>query len=70
MKKFIKQLEKDQFTKVKGIAVPKMKTTPAQNMKLKEIKTRAQKVLHLSKLFGLTLNCLILKDPDSSKMYC
>ena len=27
MKKYIKQLEKDQFTKVRGIAVPKLKTT-------------------------------------------
>ena len=69
MKKYIKQLEKDQFTKVRGIAVPKLKTTRAQKRKLKEIKTRAQKALHFSKLFGLELNCLRLKDPDSSKMY-
>ena len=69
MKKYIKQLEKDQFTKVRGIAVPKLKTTQAQKRKLKEIKTRAQKALHFSKLFGLELNCLRLKDPDSSKMY-
>ena len=69
MKKYIKQLEKDQFTKVRGIAVPKLKTTQAQKRKLKENKTRAQKALHFSKLFGLQPNCLRLKDPDSSKMY-
>ena len=65
MKKYIKQLEKDQFTKVRGIAVPKLKTTQAQKRKLKEIKTRAQKALHFSRLFGLELDCLRLKDPDS-----
>ena len=69
MKKYIKQLEKDQFAKVRGIAVPKLKTTQAQKRKLKEIKTRAQKALHFSRLFGLELDCLRLKDPDSSKMY-
>ena len=69
MKKYIKQLEKDQFTKVRGIAVPKLKTTQAQKRRLKENKTRAQKALHFSKLFGLQPNCLRLKDPDSSKMY-
>ena len=69
MKKYIRQLEKDQFSKVRGTAIPKLKTTQAQNKKLKELKTRAQKALYFSKLFGLELDCLRLKDPDSSKMY-
>ena len=34
---------------------------------MKELKTRAQKALYFSKLFGLELDCLRLKDPDSSK---
>ena len=69
MKKYIRQLEKDQFSKVRGTAIPKLKTAQAQNKKLKELKTRAQKALYFSKLFGLELDCLRLKDPDSSKTY-
>ena len=69
MKKYIKHLEKDQFSKVRGTGIPKLKTAQAQNKKLKELKTRAQKALYFSKLFGLELDCLRLKDPDSSKIY-
>ena len=69
MRKYIRQLEKDQFTTVRGTAIPKLKTTQAQNKKLKELKTRAQKALYFSKLFGLELDCLRLKDPESSKTF-
>ena len=69
MRKYIRQLEKNQFTTVRGTAIPKLKTTHAQNKKLKELKTRAQKALYFSKLFGLELDCLWLKDPESSKTF-
>ena len=69
IKKYIRQLENDQFSKVRGTAIPKLKTSQAQNKKLKELKTRAQKALYFSKLFGLELDCLRLKDPDTSKTY-
>ena len=69
MKKYIRQLEKDQFCQVKGTAIPKLKSTQAQNKKLKELKSRAQKALHFSRLFGLEVDCLKFKDQDSSKTY-
>ena len=69
MKKYIRQLEKDQFCQVRGTAIPKLKSTQAQNKKLKELKSRAQKALHFSRLFRLEIDCLKLKDPDSSKTY-
>ena len=69
MKKYVRQLEKDQFCQVRGTAIPKLKSTQAQNKKLKELKSRAQKALHFSRLFGLEIDCLKMKDPDSSKTY-
>ena len=69
MKKYIRQLEKDQFCQVRGTAIPKLKSTQGQNKKLKELKSRAQKALHFSRLFGLEVDCLKLKDQDSSKTY-
>lgn len=69
MKKYIRQLEKDQYCQVRGTAIPKLKSTQAKNKKLKELKSRAQKALHFSSLFGLEIDCLKLKDPDSSKTY-
>ena len=69
MIKYIRQLEKDQFCQVRGTAIPKLKSTQAENKKLKELKSRAQKALHFSRLFGLEVDCLKLKDQDSSKTY-
>lgn len=69
MKKYIRQLEKDQFSKVKGTAIPNLKTAQAKNKKLKELKTRLRKALYFRELFGLQLDCSRLKDPDSSKTY-
>ena len=57
------------FSNVTGTAIPKLKTAQAQKKKLKELKTGTQKALYFSKLFGLELDCLRLKDPDSSKSY-
>ena len=37
MKKYIKHPEKDQFSKVWGTGIPKLKTAQAQNKKLKEL---------------------------------
>ena len=68
MKKYI-QLEKDQFSKVRGTGIPNLKTAQAKTKKLKELKTRAQKALYFRELFGLLLDCSRLKDPDSSKTY-
>ena len=36
---------------------------------MKEPKSRAQKALHSSTLFGLEVDCLKMKDQDSSKRY-
>jgi len=69
MKKYIRELENDQFSKVRGTAIPKLKTSQAQNKKMKELKTRVQEGLYFSKLFGLELDCLRLKDPDTSKTH-
>ena len=49
MKKYIKHPDKDQLSKVRGTGIPKLKTAQAQNKKLKELKTRAQKALYFSK---------------------
>ena len=69
IEKYIKLLEKDQFTKVRGIAIPNLKVTQAQNKKLKEIKGRPRKALYFSKLFGFDLDSSRLKDLDTSNMY-
>ena len=69
MKKYIKQLENDQFKKVRGTPVPMITTTQARNRKLKELKTRAQKALHFCTLFGLELDYLKLKDPEGVQTY-
>ena len=69
MKKYVRQLEKDQFSKVSGTAIPNLKTAQAKNKKLKELKARARKALYFRELFGLQLDCSRLKDPDSSKTY-
>ena len=69
MKKYIRELENDQFSKVRGTAIPKLKTSQAQNKKMKELKTRVQEGLYFSKLFGLELDCLRLKDSDTSKTH-
>jgi len=59
----------DNWRKVRGTAIPNLKTAQAKNKKLKELKTRAQKALYFRELFGLQLDCSRLKDPDSSKTY-
>jgi hypothetical protein len=69
MKKYIKGLEREQFTSVKGTAIPKLKTKQAQNRKLKVLKTRAEKALYFSTLFGLELDSLKLKDSDDPQTF-
>ena len=69
MKKYIRQLEKDEFSQVRGTGIPKLKSTQTQNKKLKEFKSKAQKALHFSSLFELELDYLKLKDPDISKTF-
>jgi len=65
--KIYKTVEKDQFSQVRGTGIPKLKSTQAQNEELKKFKSKAQKALHFSTLFGLELDYLKLKDPDSFK---
>lgn len=43
MKKYIRQLEKDQFSKVRGTAIPNLKAVQAENKKLKVLRRRARK---------------------------
>ena len=69
MKKYIRQLENDQFKKVRGTPIPDIKTSQARNRKIKELKTRAQKALLFCTLFGLELDLLKLKDPEGLKTY-
>ena len=61
-KKYKRQLEKDQDSQVRGTGIPKLKSTEAQNKKLKEFKSKVQKVLHFS-TFGLELDNLKIKGP-------
>lgn len=42
MKKYMRQLEKDQFSKVMGTAIPNLKTVQAENKKLKLLRGRAR----------------------------
>ena len=69
MRKYIRQLESDQFKTVRGTPIPEITTSQARNRKLKELKTRAQKALHFCTLFGLELDALRLKDPQSPQTY-
>ena len=69
MKKYVRQLENDQFKKVRGTPIPDIKTSQARNRKIKELKTRAQKALLFCSLFGLELDLLKLKDPEGLKTY-
>ena len=43
MKKYIRQLEKEKFSKVMGTAIPNLKTVQAENKKLKVLRRRARK---------------------------
>ena len=62
MKKYKTQLEKDQDSQVRGTSIPKLKSTEAPNKKLKEFKSKVQKVLHFS-TFGKELDYLKIKGP-------
>lgn len=46
----------------RGAGIPKLKSRQAQNRKLKQLKTRAQKALEFVKIFGLDLHFMKLKD--------
>ncbi|KAK3704236.1 hypothetical protein QZH41_020490 [Actinostola sp. cb2023] len=70
MVKYIRELERDDCNNVRGVPIPQLKTKQAQNKKLKVMKSRAQKVLSFTELFGLELDCLKMKDPKQpSKKY-
>ena len=53
----------------RGAGIPELKSRQAQNRKLKQLKTSAQKALEFVKIFGLDLHFLKLKDPGSSQTF-
>lgn len=53
MKKYIRQLEREELTSANYTPLPHLKTRQAQNKRLKQLKTRAQKALYFVSLFGL-----------------
>ena len=53
----------------RGAGIPNLKTKQAQYRKLKELKTRAQKALNFVEMFGLDLQLLKLKDPNSTDSF-
>lgn len=69
MKKYIRQLEREELTSANYTPLPHLKTRQAQNKRLKQLKTRAQKALYFMSLFGLELDFLKVKDPNSPKKY-
>ena len=53
----------------RGAEIPNLKTKQAQYRKLKELKTQAQKALNFVEMFGLDLQLLKLKDPNSTDRF-
>ena len=53
----------------RGAGIPDLKTKQANNRKLKELKTRAQKALNFVEIFGLDLQLTKLKDPNSTDSF-
>jgi len=67
--KHIDMLENESLGIRRGARIPELKTKQAQNRKLKQLKTRAQKALHVVEIFGLDLQLLKLKDPNSANNF-
>ena len=69
MKKYIGQLENDQFKKMRGAPIPDIKTPQARSRKFRDLKTRAKKALLFCSLFGLELDLLRSHGPEGLKTY-
>ena len=67
--KYIDKLQNESLGINRGAGIPDLKTKQAKNRKLKELKTRAQKALNFVKIFGLDLQLLKLKDPNSTDSF-
>lgn len=67
MRKYIRKLNRDQTTHVRGTPIPQLQSKQAQNRKVKELTARAQKALHFVQLFGLELECLKLEEKDGPR---
>ena len=69
LNKYIDILENENLGIHRGAGIPDLKTKQAQNRKLKQLKTRAQRALHFVEIFGLDLQLLKLKDPNSTNSF-
>ncbi|KAJ7393814.1 hypothetical protein OS493_003480 [Desmophyllum pertusum] len=67
--KYIDMLENESLGIHRGAGIPELKTKQAQNRKLKQLKTRAQKALHFVQIFGLDLQLLKLKEPNGNQTF-
>ena len=67
--KYIDRLQNESLGIHRGAGIPDLKTKQAKNRKLKELKTRAQKALNFVEIFGLDLQLLKLKDPNSTDSF-
>ena len=68
--KYIDRIENESLEINTGAGIPDLKTKQAQNTTLKELKSRAQKALNFVEIFGLDLQLLRLKDPNSYSEEC
>ena len=69
LNKYIDSLEKENLGIHREAGIPDLKTKQAQNRKLKQLKTRAQRAQHFVEIFGLDLQLLKLKDPNSTNSF-
>ena len=68
--KYIDMLENESLGNFqRGAGIPDLKTRQAQNRKLKQLKTRAQKALQFVELFGLKRQCLKLTCPGANDTF-
>lgn len=67
--KYIDKLQNESLGISRGAGIPDLKTKQGKNRKLKELKTRAQKALNFVEIFGLDLQLLKLKDPNSTDSF-
>jgi len=67
--KYIDRLQNESLGTHRGAGIPDLKTKQAKNRKLKELKTRARKALNFVEIFGLDLQLLKLKDPNSTDSF-
>ena len=69
LNKYIASLENQNLGIHRGAGIPDLKIKQAQNRKLKQLKTRAQRAQDFVEIFGLDLQLLKLKDPNSTNSF-